>query len=79
MGDGYVVQEIPAPRSFVGRTLRELDLRARYGVQVIFIRTRESPDGTSNLNVPTAESRVRAMDTLLVAGPKQAADALQML
>ncbi len=79
VGDGYVVQEIVAPRSFVGRTLRELDVRVRYGVQVIFIRTRESPDGTSNLNVPTAESRVRAMDTLLVAGPKQAADALQTL
>ena len=79
VGDGYVVQEIVAPRSFVGRTLRELDIRVRYGVQVVFIRRRESPDGTTTLSVPTADSQVKAMDTLLIAGPKRAADSLESL
>jgi len=77
VGDGYVVQEIQAPRGFVGRTLRDLDIPRRHGVQVIFIRT-HSGDG-ERLRVPTADDRVSERDALIVAGPKEAADGLQTL
>jgi predicted transcriptional regulator len=77
IGDGYVVQEIAAPRCFVGRTLRELDIRGRHAVQVMFIRTPVS-DG-AGLRVPTADDRIAERDALIVAGPKQAADALEAL
>jgi chloride channel protein, CIC family len=79
IGDGYVVQEIPAPRSFPGRTLRELAVATRYGVQVVFIRTQIGSDGTRHLRVPTGDDPVREGDALIVAGPKEAADRLAAL
>jgi chloride channel protein, CIC family len=79
MGNGYVVEEIIAPRSFVGRSLRELDVRARYGVQVIFVRRRAAGDGGVDLRVPTADDVLAEGDGLVVAGPKAAADALEGL
>ncbi|MGE0825736.1 MAG: chloride channel protein [Candidatus Binatia bacterium] len=77
VGDGYVVQEIPTPRAFVGHTLRELDFRARYGVQVIFIRTRANGDQNTHLRVPTADDQVSEADTLIIAGHKSVVDRLQ--
>ncbi len=74
IGDGYVVQEIPSPRNFVGHSLRDLDIRARYGVQVIFIRTADN--GSTRLRVPTADDRIGEHDTIIVAGLKAAADTL---
>lgn len=79
IGDGYVVEEIPAPRAFLGHTLREVDLRARYGVQVIFIRVRRTGDSIRHLRVPTGEDRVNEGDALIIAGPKEAADTLATL
>lgn len=76
VGDGYVVQEIPTPRAFVGHTLRELDFRARYGVQVIFIRTRGNSNENSHLRVPTADDQVSEADTLIIAGHKSIVDRL---
>lgn len=77
IGDGYVVQEIHAPRRFVGFTLRDLDIRRRYGVQVIFIRTHD--DNGERLRVPAADDRITDQDDLIVAGPKRAADAIGIL
>jgi CIC family chloride channel protein len=77
IGEGYVVQEIQAPRRFIGHTLRDLDIRGRYGVQVIFIRTHS--DNGERLCVPVADDRIAERDALIVAGPKQAADSLQLL
>jgi CIC family chloride channel protein len=77
VGDGYVVQEIQAPRRFIGRTLRALDVRGRYGVQVIFIRS--PARNAEGLRVPTADDCINEGDRLIVAGPKAAADGLQLL
>ena len=77
VGDGYVVQEIPTPRAFIGHTLRELDFRARYGVQVIFIRTRAKDNENTHLRVPTADDQVSEEDTLIIAGPKSTVDSLE--
>lgn len=78
IGDGYVVQETVSPRVFFGRTLRELELRARYGVQVVFIRSQRNGDG-AHWRVPSADDRVDEGDLLIVAGPKEAADRLGAL
>lgn len=79
VGDGYVVQEILAPRSFVGKTLRALDIRARYGVQVIFMRAPAASGNGTSLFVPDPDRRVGGLDTLLIAGPKAAVDGLEVL
>jgi len=77
VGDGYVVEEIPSPRAFNGHSLRELDIPSRYGVQVIFIRSRV--DGTARLRTPTADDCPQEGDTLIVTGPGEAARRLHAL
>jgi CIC family chloride channel protein len=76
LGGGYVVQEIDAPLAFHGRTLRELDVRVRHGVQVILLRSPAEADPAHRVRVPSATDRVRPGDTLVVAGRKDAVDAL---
>lgn len=77
IGEGYVVGEIPAPRDFAGRTLRQLDVGARYGVQVIFIRSPSGNESSPGFRVPTADARIGERDCLILAGPKAAVDALE--
>ncbi len=79
LGGGYVVAELLAPRAFVGRTLRELDVRARTGVHVLLLRRRVAPSGEPLLRVPTAEDRVGEGDVLVVAGAEPALDRLDAL
>ncbi|NMX22925.1 CBS domain-containing protein [Dissulfurirhabdus thermomarina] len=78
IGDGYLLAELPAPRSFVGRTLRELDIRVRYGLQILFVRTRDG-DAAPRVLVPLGEYRVRDRDVLVAAGPRQAVEELMDL
>lgn len=66
LGDGYVLMEIEAPATFSGRSLRELDLPARNGIQVLLLRSR-TPSGEA-VRVPTADDRIVAGDRLVVAG-----------
>ena len=74
VGDGYAVTEVGVPVAFFGRSLRELDLRARYGVEVVFIRSRSrDADDRSHLIVPTADEVLREGDHLIIAGPAEAA------
>lgn len=68
LGDGFVLAEVEAPTRLVGRTLRELDIRAQTGVQVLLIRN-AARDG---VRVPRPEDRIAAGDALVVAGPVQA-------
>ncbi|MBW2371548.1 MAG: chloride channel protein [Deltaproteobacteria bacterium] len=76
LGGGYVIQELDAPLRFHGRNLRELDVRVRHGVQVVLIRSPLEPDPARRVRVPSSTDRIREGDTLIVAGPKEAVDAL---
>lgn len=69
LGDGYALMEIEAPASFYGRSLRELDLRGRHGLQVLLLRSR-TPDGEA-VRVPTADDCIAAGDKLVVAGTSE--------
>ena len=78
LGGGYVLEEIPAPRSFRGRTLAELNVRAKTGVHVLLIRSRESQ--TENpMRVPTPNDRIEEGDVLVVAGPAGALSDLERI
>jgi uncharacterized protein with PhoU and TrkA domain len=79
IGDGHVIQEIPAPYSFFDRTLKELAVGSHHGVQVIFLRTRDTDSGKGQLAVPQAGTRIREGDTLIVAGKKTAVDTIAAL
>jgi len=79
IGDGYVVQEIPAPHAFQNRNLRQLAVAHRYGVQVVFMRTRRTNDSVARLVVPRADDLIREGDALIVAGPKDSVDQIALL
>ena len=76
LGGGYVLEERLAPAKFAGKTLRELDLRNRGGVQVLLIR---SGDGSRGIRVPGPDDRIEHEDHLVVAGPRPEVENLQRL
>jgi CIC family chloride channel protein len=78
LGGDYVVRDVPAPSSFVGRTLGELDLRARTGAQVLLLK---HPTGThgETIRVPGAEDRIEAGDIMIVAGSREGLERLESL
>ena len=70
----YFVAEIPPPDKFVNKTLTELKIRAKYGVQVIAIKNAET--GVFEF-VPGATYRVKASDILVVLGQAKDIEKLQ--
>ena len=64
---GYRVARFPVPATWDGRTLRELDCRARFGVSVLAVERRDKPGHT--FEVPDPDRVLDAGDTLVVAGP----------
>lgn len=63
---GYSIFELKAPSGMIGRTLRELDLRKRYGITVLAIKR-----GDEVLVNPSAEDRVEEGDVLLILGSEE--------
>lgn len=62
----YSIAEVVAGPNMVGKTLRELDIRARYGCNVMAIKR-----GT-NINIsPQADDRLREQDVLVVIGSNE--------
>jgi hypothetical protein len=43
----------------------------------IFVRSRRDDKGTRHLQVSTPDTKIDAWDTLIIAGPKSAADRLE--
>ena len=76
LGGGYVLEERLAPAKFAGKTLRELDLRNRGGVQVLLIR---SGDESRGIRVPGPDDRIEHEDHLVVAGPRPEVENLERL
>ncbi|MAE95967.1 MAG: chloride channel protein [Deltaproteobacteria bacterium] len=71
LGGGYFMKEVLAHRRYHGKTLRDIDLRAQAGVQVLLVR---SPGG--GVRVPGPDDRLDPGDRMVVAGPKSSIDAL---
>lgn len=65
LGEDYSIHEVAPPDSFIGKTLEELKLRNRYGVQVLGIRDVLTAEIHIN---PDARFRIKDSDALLVLG-----------
>lgn len=80
LGDGYSMAQIRAPASFVGRSLKDLDLRAREGVAVLLVR-REAPglEKPHTEVVPGPNTTIEAGDDLVVVGVDGALNRLEAL
>jgi trk system potassium uptake protein len=70
LADGVSVWEIKAPKDFVGKTLRQLDLRHSMRVDVIAIRHGGvAKDDTGELeSIPSPDRQIGANDTLFIMG-----------
>lgn len=68
LGPGLSVQEMAVPGSWVGSSLRKLELPRRYGISVIAVRDYLSGETRP---VPDPDSPLKDSDTLLVAGSDQ--------
>lgn len=63
----YVVAQVKLPETFQGATLRNLDARRRFGVNVIEVKRRLGSDDEHRL-IPGPDTELRAGDGLIVVG-----------
>lgn len=70
---GVGIQEMAPPDNFIGRSLRELDIRNNYGIQVIAIRE-IIPEKITY--IPKADFVIKDSDILIVMGDEKKLDKL---
>ena len=74
LSEDFGILDVPAPAGWVGKTLRELNVRAKLGVNIIAVEN----GGKTNVS-PSADYAVCAGDTLVVLGDNIALEKVQKL
>ena len=74
LSEDYGILEIPAPQSWIGKTLKELNIRAKLGVNIIAVES-----GKKTNVSPAADYRILDGDILVVLGENYALEAVQKL
>ena len=74
LSEEYGIIEIPAPKGWVGKSLKELNVRAKLGVNIIAV------EKEAHINVsPSADYKIEPEDIMVVLGDTAALDAVQKL
>jgi trk system potassium uptake protein TrkA len=63
----FSIIEMPAPDEFAGKSLKELQLRNRFGLTLIAIKRKTGAGETTNV-APSADDEIRAGDVLSLLG-----------
>ena len=74
LSEAYGILEVPAPKPWVGKSLKELNVRAKLGVNIIAVE-----NGKKTNVSPPADYAIREGDLLVVLGDNYALEALQKL
>ena len=74
LSEDYGILEVPAPKSWVGKTILELNVRAKLGVNIIAVESGK----TTNVS-PSADYRILDGDILVVLGDNYSLEAVQKL
>ena len=74
LSEDYGIIEVPAPKSWQGKTLRELNVRAKLGVNIIAIKS----EGDINVS-PSADYAIGGSDVMVVLGDTIALKGVQKL
>ena len=74
LSEEYGIVEVPAPKAWWGKSLRELNVRAKLGVNILAVRR----DGAINVS-PAAEFQTCEGDIMIVLGDSDALAAVQAL
>jgi trk system potassium uptake protein TrkA len=65
----FSIVDLPAPNEFVGRTLKQLELRPKYGLTLIAIKRRPTSEGAVVTNIaPSADEMILQGDVLALLG-----------
>jgi len=72
--EGYGIIELTVPEKFVGKTLKQIDLTNRYGVQIVAIK---SMNAELTLFSPKADDILNQEDILILLGPEKGLDTLK--
>ena len=74
LSEEYGILEIPAPKVWIGKTLKELNVRAKLGVNIIAFQN----NGKINVS-PSADYAIRQEDVMVVLGDNYSLEAVQKL
>ena len=74
LSSDYGILEVPAPGKWVGKSLKDLNIRAKLGVNIIAVKN----SSTTNVS-PSADYRIAAGDIMVVLGDNVALEAVQRL
>ena len=74
LSEEYGILEVPAPGNWVGKTILELNVRAKLGVNIIAVKN----DTKTNV-APSANYRIAEGDIMVVLGDNKALEAVQKL
>ena len=72
LSEDYGILEVPAPKSWVGKTLKELNVRAKLGVNIIAVES-----GKKTNVSPSADYRILDGDILVVLGDNYSLERVQ--
>ena len=74
LSEDFGILDVPVPKSWIGKSLRELNVRAKLGVTIIAVEN----GGKTNVS-PTADYAVGEGDTLVMLGDNVALEKVQRL
>lgn len=74
LSDDYSIVELPAPQSWIGKTLKELNVRAKLGVNILAVRRNGKMDVS-----PAADFSFESGDIVVVLGDTKALNTVQKL
>ena len=74
LSEDYGILEVPAPKGWIGKTLKDLNVRAKLGVNIIAVES-----GKKTNVAPGADYAVQAGDVMVVLGDTYALEAVQKL
>lgn len=79
--DGHILCEIEVPGEFVNKTLRELNLRSRFGIQVVLIRQNYDAEKKEKQRVisPRPDYRFKFGDSILIMGSEESLNNIENL
>ena len=74
LSEEYGILNVPAPKSWIGKTLKELNVRAKLGVNIIAVEN----GNVTNVS-PAADYRIQPEDVMVVLGDNYSLEAVQKL
>lgn len=74
LSEDHGILEVPAPKSWIGKTILELNVRAKLGVNIIAVES-----GNSTNVSPSASYKILEGDIMVVLGDNKALEAVQKL